>query len=619
MNIRALLLLSVSMLLPVGCLAYSIELEYGWEISDLKVVSAGDYDLLGVEGGVLGGGSLGAVNDLRLLPDGYRVEGYEILWEEWRETGRGFRLGIDSGAGLTEMPGDDPGGITFIGSGGFLGYTALMVVVQPTRVINGRVSVLARMGLRVDCAYAGGTRTGPEGETRPAVKRRSPVADRLVTRLIESRVGVEVDPFRTWQVEDHRDWVSTGPGLDGGVVDCVIVTGDSLAGEFERLAAMHDRLGIRTVVRSMSWISNRYGGSDGPERVRNFITDAYENWGTIYVLLGGDIDVVPMRILDYPRMEPILETSVMPSDVYYTNLDGTWNADGDDIIGEYGPGTNDGIDVFPDVFVGRAPVTTTGEARLFVDKTMHYLRGSNPGVWHRTVLSLAQMIDKYSDGAIASEGILEHFPDHFRQVRLYENYTNYPGSLPETMANMIAYMDSGCGILSHIGHGDEFRLDLGNEFMERFHIQSAGNDTAYYFLYMMNCSSSDPLVESVAKAFLKDPDGGAFGALGNSALAFPGTGLAMEEDFFEYVFSEGSPTIGAISAVYRIDYLTSDYLNSWWMYLNFILMGDPVVRLWTGEPVALDVIDSGTMQLSDSVYVVDVQDGGMPVDGAVVV
>lgn len=47
----------------------------------------------------------------------------------------------------------------------------------------------------------------------------------------------------------------------------------------------------------VAWIYANYIGYDNPEKIRNFIIDAYTNWNTTYCLLGGDIAVVPHRLL----------------------------------------------------------------------------------------------------------------------------------------------------------------------------------------------------------------------------------------------------------------------------------------------------------------------------------
>ncbi|MGD8628733.1 MAG: C25 family cysteine peptidase, partial [bacterium] len=597
---------------PAVVAAYTIDLEYGWNSTDMEFKQVGAFDFLGVSGSRYPETSVGSIREVRLLPAGYRMLGYEIVSEKWEAVQGNFRPGKVSLDGLVDLEGDSPGGLISIESGNIMGYSVLVSEVQPVRLTSGGTSLLKQLRVRVD--------VDPDDGTGMRPRRRSSHMDMHVRSMLEAYLGESLDGYGDWRVEAPGEWISDGPGRNGSTVDCVIITADNLKPEFERLADWHDRLGMRTVVRTVDWVRQRYPGMDGAEQVRNFIKDAYQNWGTVYVILGGDTHIVPIRMIDVPRMKENIGRTEMPTDVYYANLDGNWNANGNSLIGEYDAYLDDKIDFYTDVMVGRALVNSPAEARIFVDKTVHYASGSNRGVWQRTALSLAQQLFTHLDGAYWSEQILEHFPVTWQSKRLYQSYQDYPGSVEENVENALAYMDSGCNIMSHIGHGDELRLDLGNEFMERFQLEGLRNDTAYSFVYMMNCSSSDPRVESVGKALTKNPNGGAFAVIGNSSLAFPGLGLPMEEYFFELIFSEGQPSIGAVSAFYRQPFSPNDPLTPTrlWMYLNYLLVGDPTVRLWQDEARTAQIVAPSQVALSDTIVSVEVRDEGIPAAGAVV-
>jgi hypothetical protein len=78
--------------------------------------------------------------------------------------------------------------------------------------------------------------------------------------------------------------------------------GDMIA-EFERLAEWKTAKGMRSRVVTVSQIvSGTFGNftQDGfardlQEVIRNFAKHAYKNWGTMYLLIGGDVEVVPIR------------------------------------------------------------------------------------------------------------------------------------------------------------------------------------------------------------------------------------------------------------------------------------------------------------------------------------
>jgi hypothetical protein len=469
------------LLAPVAAAGETIELRYGWDVEEVQHRTSGGFDYLGVAGSEFEGRSLATLCDIRLLPPDREVAGYRIVEEEWADLKGEYRPAVETLEGLTDVLNTESAGLELVTSTGLLGYQVLMSVVKPVRVIDGDADVLSRMVVEVELRPA---------TERLQVKRRSLTAEAHVREALATVLGQESDRAGDWEIQAHGAYVTSGPSLKGSTVDCVIVTPDSMASEFERLAAWHDRLGVKTVVRTMEWVYSRYAGADRAERIRHFIRDAFTNWGTVYVLLGGDPHLVPIRTIEVPRMVPFVGRSDVPTDVYYTNLDGNWNADGDAAMGEYPDGNPDKVDALPDVFVGRAPVSSNAEVRVFVDKTMVYGRGENPGEWQETAVMLAQILwpDSGTDGAAYAEQVLPHLPGDFTIHRLYENYQAYPGAVEESVENLLSYVNSGCNVLGHIGHGDELRLDLGTEFMERFQLQALDNDSMFCFVFMMNCS-----------------------------------------------------------------------------------------------------------------------------------
>lgn len=80
------------------------------------------------------------------------------------------------------------------------------------------------------------------------------------------------------------------------------LAGDLVA-EFQRLADWRTSQGIRSQVVTISEIVDGTHGDftedgfarDLPEVIRNFLKFAHAEWDTLYVVLGGDVNVVPMR------------------------------------------------------------------------------------------------------------------------------------------------------------------------------------------------------------------------------------------------------------------------------------------------------------------------------------
>ena len=159
-----------------------------------------------------------------------------------------------------------------------------------------------------------------------------------------------------------------------GTYEYIIITNDTLESTFQELADFKAFYVNGTDVYTVSWIYSNYSGSDNPEKIRNFIIDKYTNNGTKYVLLGGDVSVVPHRGF-YISCGGYTDTD-MAADMYYAHLDGTFNYDNDSRWGE----PTDGVDWYAEVAVGRAPVETVSEAEDFVDKVITHELAYKPDV-----------------------------------------------------------------------------------------------------------------------------------------------------------------------------------------------------------------------------------------------
>jgi hypothetical protein len=106
--------------------------------------------------------------------------------------------------------------------------------------------------------------------------------------------------------------------------------------------------------------------NDTPARIREFLKDAYQDWGLKYVLIGGDQDgtaAVERRLLDY------YYESDCESDLYWSNLDLSFNADEDSNWGEEG---DNGFDLYSELWIGSVPCDTGDDVSNWLTKSFYY-------------------------------------------------------------------------------------------------------------------------------------------------------------------------------------------------------------------------------------------------------
>jgi len=85
-----------------------------------------------------------------------------------------------------------------------------------------------------------------------------------------------------------------------GRVEYLVLTGQDLVEAWAPLVEWKRQTGLAAhVVAVEDVLSNPlYRGADEPETIRNFLKDLYWKWGLSWVLLGGDVNVVPTRFIN---------------------------------------------------------------------------------------------------------------------------------------------------------------------------------------------------------------------------------------------------------------------------------------------------------------------------------
>ena len=185
--------------------------------------------------------------------------------------------------------------------------------------------------------------------------------------------------------------------------DVLILTIDDFKNGFQPLINAHEQMGLETRIKTLGDISF-IPDNVKPENVRDFIRQEYQQNGISYVLIGGDIDIFPTRIVYVYGLDE--ETwpyeTYMPSDIYYSCLDGSFNSDDDDDWGEMTDGEDGGdVDLYAEVYVGRASVGNINEIDNFVSKTIDYLNRDFTDGYMNDYLLAGEHLGNYG---IASSG-----------------------------------------------------------------------------------------------------------------------------------------------------------------------------------------------------------------------
>lgn len=516
------------------------------------------------------------------------------------------------------------------GDGALHGYQLLSVRVYPVRYEAALGRVWAADGIDLEVDLAPGGRLPIERERFSAAIETAALAtlNRLAanpTALLnyDRRIGLLVEPTR------GGFHPTEAPSLEGSEVEYLIITSDALAATWQTLADWKTRRGVPTVVRTVEWIQANYRrGSDLQETIRTFVQDAYAKWAVRYVLLGGDTDILPARY-GYSSFGDPTEREI-PCDAYFACLDGNWNLNGNGFWGEAAVSVSDpgdSTDFYAEVFIGRAPASTTSDVTAYINKVTSY---ENPAqtAYQNQVLLLAEVLFPVSwdtsqtismDGGAFSEELLTYLTGCTSTTRLYENYYDYPGALPLTKSAALAQMSTGYGYVNHIGHGGRYNMSLGDASMQNYDALALTNSTKRFVLYMLNCTATAFDFPCLAEAFLKS-NGGAVAVLGASRAAYALPSRNYNVGFVNAVYQNGYTHLGEAFVQSRI----AQTPNAWfdtadhYSHLLYNFLGDPELVMHTCTLGTTVATHTGSLGLGLTNVTVNVTVGGSPREGALV-
>ena len=425
--------------------------------------------------------------------------------------------------------------------------------------------------------------------------------------------------------------------------DYVIITTSKIKGNLKKLDAFvsHKRsIGYSVLVVDESMWGTK-SGVDGPEKVRNWLKDNYVNMGIQYVLLLADPNDTtgPAMRTCWPRAkEKKDDWERTPTDMYYSDLTGNWNKNGDDLWCEYyGDYTRGGIDLTPEVYVGRIPVYPDRytEVDTILDRTIRYEQSKDID-WRYSVL-LPNPISDYSqeedhaesgsgteikrngftvDGAKFSERMKSEFlnsQNKFRTTALYEKRgpepSVYNADVEFSSDNVINEWKKGYGLISWWAHGNTtsaagkvWKADTNNDRIAQMS-EKDWEDFAYSGFPDSSYNPDKPAFTSQVSCLNSRPDrsnnlsytllskGGAITSMGatsvtlySPAWSYPNQNR-MDNVSFGYYYtkniSKNYPAGKALALTRAMSSSLTWQDGSLMNILSFNLYGDPSLSLFT--------------------------------------
>jgi hypothetical protein len=239
--------------------------------------------------------------------------------------------------------------------------------------------------------------------------------------------------------------------------DLVIIAPSAFSNALQPLINHKISMGVNTTLKTTEEIYSEYSGFDQAEKIKYFIKDAIETWGINYVLLVGSIDKVPIRTSYANFWEGGILTDLYYADIYNdTGGFCSWDKNGN---GRYGEVTHnqhhdydiDGVDLYPDVNIGRLPCQKNAEVKTVVNKIIHYETETYGQSWFKNIILVGG--DTFpGDGGNEGEQqnqITEQIMSDFTPIQLWTSDGTF------TARSLNQAINKGAGFIDYSGHGFE--------------------------------------------------------------------------------------------------------------------------------------------------------------------
>jgi len=433
-----------------------------------------------------------------------------------------------------------------------------------------------------------------------------PQGRRLLVEPLESRLLLSVDePWGLLQLgaeaEPRADVLASAmPGPLGDTNDAVylLITSESLSSSFQPLVDRRTAQGKPGTLVTTEWIDATYdgtrpdGGADLQTKIRNCIIDHYQNHGTLWVALGGDDAVVPVRFC----------VGNYPTDLYYGDLEGTWDADADGI---YAKAQVDGADLLPEVWVGRIPVRTATQATGYIDKVVRYETASPEGYANTMLLVGRSVAWDYHTGSARGPGYIDHEFVSDGEIQVVNQYRNpiatmWQATPQDVLCDTMSSWDTErCGDYDLNGSHLFEKLNTGyHHVLISTHGWTGGialegstfgdgsaaaltNRDRLSIVFAISCSTAGFDIDepSLSEGFLRNPNGGAVVYIGASRST---TGrYDYFRQFYTEMYANHRETVGEAFARAKMAFVGTSSRRQDQFNWNF--QGDPALVLLPEE------------------------------------
>ncbi|MEA1973848.1 MAG: C25 family cysteine peptidase, partial [Candidatus Cloacimonadota bacterium] len=410
-------------------------------------------------------------------------------------------------------------------------------------------------------------------------------------------------------------------------IEIIVITPAEFIDDFAGYQDFYSQKGYNVEMYGVETIYANYEGVDNQEKIRNFIIEQYNENQMEFVLLGGDIEHIPVRgFFCSVQSSQVYEDENIPSDLYYSALDGSWNDDNDELWGEIGED-----DLLPEVSVGRLPFSNVNELENMLTKLFSYQ--NNPVIEDLDKPLLAGEYlydDPITWGADYLEMLVGYHEEHGYQTNGIPEDSDYYTLFERDVdswsgADLINSLEEGSSFLHHVGHANQYyvaHLQSSDITDENFsEINGIDNNHTIMYTHGCICGSFDT-DDCIAEEMLKI-ENFAVGFIGNSRYGWFNEGQTegpsghIHREFVDAIYGDKTAAIGKAHKESKYDtapFVTAE--DQWeegalrWCFYDCNVLADPAMKVWTDQLIEPEIITNEVIPMGIESHMITVQNEG---------
>jgi len=408
---------------------------------------------------------------------------------------------------------------------------------------NSFISVVDVTNPLAVTAVPGTVTTSASGYTISIVPQGA--GTRTLLALSSDQVGMPVSVV----ANKPSSWYKAQAGYD-----MVVIANSAFISSVGPLVTWRQGQGHKVAVIDVQQLYDEFNwGEKTPYALKNFLSAANSAWTTKpqFVLLAGDATFDPKNYLEQGN-DDFVPTYLVDTQLLETASD-DWFSDFN-------------LTGLPQMAIGRLPIRTAVDCTTLVNKIIAYDQ-SGSSSWTQSALLVADNNDSSDNFVGAIQALQALLPTSLNTTTILADTDS------NAEADIISDINSGQGLVDYAGHGSE--QIWSNSLFDNSAALGLTNGSMTPVVISMTCLNGylDVWEDSLAKALIKAPGGGAVAVWASSALTNVGPQATMDQALIKLLYSGQSLTLGQAAAAAKAAVTDMDVRRTW------ILFGDPATKL----------------------------------------